>query len=100
YSIPDEATGKEAYPAGTIAMARTQSAHSGGSQFFIVYKDSPALQQSLGTLQYTVFGKVTSGLNVVTAIAAKGTDNSNGQDDGKPKESVELQTLKVVNPPK
>ncbi|MDT4937846.1 MAG: peptidyl-prolyl cis-trans isomerase [Pseudonocardiales bacterium] len=96
YSIPDEATGKETYPAGTIAMARTpQTAHSGGSQFFIVYKDSPALQQQLGTMQYTVFGKVTQGLGVVTAVAAKGSNNANGANDGAPKLPITLQTLKV-----
>jgi peptidyl-prolyl cis-trans isomerase B (cyclophilin B) len=97
YSIPDEATGKEVYPAGTIAMARTQQPHSGGSQFFIVYKDSPNLQQNLGAQQYTVFGTVTKGLNVVQAIAAKGTDNSNGQGDGKPKQPVKLISLTVTS---
>jgi len=96
YTIPDEATGKETYPAGTIAMARTSQAHSGGSQFFIVYKDSPNLVQDLGTLQYTVFGKVTSGLSVVDKVAAKGTDNSNGSGDGKPKLPITLSTLTVA----
>ena len=96
YSIPDEATGKETYPAGTIAMARTSQAHSGGSQFFIVYKDSPNLEQHLGTLQYTVFGKVTKGLNVVDKVAAKGTNNANGPDDGKPKLPITLQKLTIA----
>ena len=72
YSIPDEATGKETYPAGAIAMARTRDPHSGGSQFFIVYKNSPYLMQGLGQQQYTVFGHVTSGLGVVSKIAAAG----------------------------
>jgi peptidyl-prolyl cis-trans isomerase B (cyclophilin B) len=83
YSIPDEATGSEQYPAGTIAMARSSQAHSGGSQFFIVYKDSPSLMQHLGKLQYTVFGTVAQGLNVVTKVAGAGT--SNGSTDGPPK---------------
>jgi peptidyl-prolyl cis-trans isomerase B (cyclophilin B) len=85
YTVPDEATGKETYPAGTVAMARTASPNSGGSQFFIVYKDSPSLAQNLGAQQYTVFGNVTSGLPVVTKIAAAGSDNSNGTGDGAPK---------------
>jgi peptidyl-prolyl cis-trans isomerase B (cyclophilin B) len=96
YTIPDEATGKETYPAGTIAMARTQSAHSGGSQFFIVYKDSPTLQRQLGKLQYTVFGKVTSGLKVVQTVAAAGSDNSYGTDDGKPKLPIKFNSVNVV----
>ena len=97
YSIPDEATGKETYPAGTLAMARTQQAHSGGSQFFIVYKDSPSLQQNLGEQQYTVFGTITKGLDIVTKVAAKGTDNSNGTDDGHPKQPVKFLSMTVTS---
>jgi peptidyl-prolyl cis-trans isomerase B (cyclophilin B) len=96
YTVPDEATGAETYPAGTLAMARTKDPHSGGSQFFIVYKDSPNLEQHLGKLQYTVFGKVTFGLKVVQKVAAKGTDNSNGQGDGKPKLPITLTNINEV----
>ena len=97
YSIPDEATGKETYPAGTLAMARTQQAHSGGSQIFIVDKDSPSLQQNLGEQQYTVFGTITKGLDIVTKVAAKGTDNSNGTDDGHPKQPVKFLSMTVTS---
>ncbi|WP_336604064.1 peptidylprolyl isomerase [Agromyces seonyuensis] len=48
------------YPAGTIAMARSDSQYSQGSQFFIVYADS-TIDGSTGG--YTVVGKVTSGLD-------------------------------------
>jgi peptidyl-prolyl cis-trans isomerase B (cyclophilin B) len=91
YTIPDEATGSEQYPAGTIAMARSSQAHSGGSQFFIVYKDSPSLMQNLGNLQYTIFGTVSNGLSVVDKVAAAGT--SNGSTDGAPKLPIKLTTL-------
>lgn len=98
YTIPDEATGKETYPAGTIAMARTSSAHSGGSQFFLVYRSSPTLQQNLGRLQYTVFGTVKSGLGVVQTVAKAGVA-AGGQSstDGKPKLSVQLTKLTVTS---
>lgn len=96
YTIPDEAEGNENYPAGTIAMARTSQPNSGGSQFFIVYQDSPNLKQNLGQQQYTVFGTVASGLDVVKKVAAAGSDNSNGQGDGKPKLSTEIDTMKVA----
>jgi peptidyl-prolyl cis-trans isomerase B (cyclophilin B) len=93
YTIPDEATGAEAYPAGTIAMGRIPNqAHSGGSQFFIVYKDSPSLQQGLNTQQYTVFGQVSAGLDVVTKVAAGGANPAN---DGKPKLPITLTSLTV-----
>lgn len=60
------------YPAGTIAMARTSNDGSSmGSQFFLVYKDSPIPADSAGG--YTVFGHVTSGMDVLQAIADAGT---------------------------
>lgn len=93
YSVPDEATGKETYPAGTIAMARSSAAHSGGSQFFIVYKNSPNLMQHLGPLQYTVFGKVAAGLNVVKKVAAAGAAGTSG--DGKPKLPITITSMKA-----
>ncbi|MEO9139860.1 MAG: peptidylprolyl isomerase [Jatrophihabitans sp.] len=92
YSIPDEATGRETYPAGTIAMARSNGPHSGGSQFFIVYKDSPNLQQGLGQRQYTVFGKVADGLGVVSKVAAGGADTGT---DGKPNIPLVISRISV-----
>lgn len=102
YSIPDEATGSESYPAGTIAMARSQQAHSGGSQFFIVYKDSPSLKQGLGQLQYTVFGTVSSGLKVVDKVAAGGVATTpaggtpGSTTDGTPKLGITLTKLALA----
>ncbi|WP_456788260.1 peptidylprolyl isomerase [Cellulomonas sp. P5_C5] len=60
------------YPAGTIAMARTSNDGSSmGSQFFLVYEDSPIPADSAGG--YTVFGHITSGMDVLQAIADAGT---------------------------
>jgi len=60
------------YPAGTIAMARTSNDGSSmGSQFFLVYEDSTIPADSAGG--YTVFGRVTSGMDVLQAIADAGT---------------------------
>jgi peptidyl-prolyl cis-trans isomerase B (cyclophilin B) len=57
------------YPRGTLAMARTTDPKKGnGGQFFIVYGDS-TLPDPDG---YTVFGTVTSGLDIVDKIAAAG----------------------------
>ncbi|MEO7126456.1 MAG: peptidylprolyl isomerase [Nakamurella sp.] len=81
YSFNDELSGKEAYGAGTLAMANA-GPNTNGSQFFIVYGDSQ-LPPS-----YTVFGKITAGLNVVQAIADKGT--TNGSQDGAPKDPVTI----------
>ena len=60
------------YPAGTIAMARTgDDGSSMGSQFFLVYQDSPIPADTAGG--YTVFGHITSGMDVLQAIADAGT---------------------------
>jgi len=48
---------------GILSMARSQAPDSAGSQFFIVVSDSPFLDR-----QYTVFGEVTSGMDVVDKI--------------------------------
>jgi peptidyl-prolyl cis-trans isomerase B (cyclophilin B) len=87
YFIPDEATGSESYPAGTIAMARTPQPGSGGSQFFIVYKDSPSLMRHLGSLQYTVFGHVSAGLDAAKRVGAAGATTGT---DGRPKLPMQL----------
>jgi cyclophilin family peptidyl-prolyl cis-trans isomerase len=54
---------KQKHERGTVAMARTQDPDSAGSQFYICFKPAPFLDN-----QYTVFGKVTSGMEVVDAI--------------------------------
>ena len=57
--------------AGTIAMARTPDPHSAAAQFFINTVDNPSLDHRDKTSQgwgYTVFGKVTKGMDVVHKI--------------------------------
>ena len=54
---------------GVLSMARSQSPNSAGSQFFIMPQDAKHLDG-----QYAAFGKVTSGMEVVDAIAAVKTD--------------------------
>ena len=57
---------------GAISMARSRDPDSAGSQFFIVLRDAKFLDG-----QYTVFGKVTSGMEeVVDKIAALSTDSA------------------------
>jgi peptidyl-prolyl cis-trans isomerase B (cyclophilin B) len=74
------------YPAGTVAMANS-GANTNGSQFFLVYKDSPL------PANYTPFGTITGGMDVLNAIAAKGSDSSNGAGDGKPVNPVIMNTV-------
>lgn len=68
YTIQDDPV-TTAYRGGTVAMARTSQPDSAGSQFFIVLDDqaAPALA-AYNT--YAILGEVTSGMDVVDAIAA------------------------------
>ena len=83
YDINRAGTGGSSYPdlkaefselphtRGTLSMARSSDPNSANSQFFICFKDSPFLDR-----QYTVFGKVTKGMEFVDLI--KKGDGSNG----------------------
>ena len=54
---------------GVLSMARSSSPNSAGSQFFIMHQDAKHLDK-----QYAAFGKVTSGMDVVDAIASVQTN--------------------------
>jgi peptidyl-prolyl cis-trans isomerase B (cyclophilin B) len=94
YTIPDENLKDKSlkgnvYPAGTVAMANTGQAHTGGSQFFLVFQDSQ-LPPS-----YTPFGTISdSGMKVLKKIAAAG--ESTGQGDGAPNATVVINKATVT----
>ena len=78
---------------GTICMARTNDPHSATSQFFINLKDNSFLDHTEKTPSgwgYAVFGRVTSGMEIVEAIAAVQTGNS-GHHQDVPLEDVVLE---------
>jgi len=71
-SIENEADNGLRNDRGTVAMARTQDPHSATAQFFIITKDNAFLNHKSKTPEgwgYTVFGKVTQGMEVVDAIS-------------------------------
>lgn len=79
------------YPRGTIAMANTGQPGSNGSQFFLVYDDSPLPPQ------YTVFGTISDeGLATIEQIAAAGDDGSMSAGGGAPNTPVQIQTATVA----
>ena len=65
----------EPFLRGTVGMARAQDPNSANSQFFIMLEDSPHLNN-----QYTVWGKVVKGMDVVDKIK-KGDQLDNGKVD-------------------
>jgi cyclophilin family peptidyl-prolyl cis-trans isomerase len=70
YQFNDEVSANNSNVAGSIAMANS-GPNTQGSQFFINAVDNHSLDRG-----YTVFGKVTSGMDVVTAINNTPTDSS------------------------
>jgi cyclophilin family peptidyl-prolyl cis-trans isomerase len=69
--IPNEAFNGLKNDRGTIAMARTNMPHSATSQFFINTANNTPLnftRKSMNGWGYTVFGKVTKGMDVVDKI--------------------------------
>ncbi len=74
------------YPAGVVAMANS-GANTNGSQFFIVYENTSMRPE------YTIWGKVTKGLEIVKAIAKEGV--ADGTNDGLPKQTIAIERVKV-----
>ncbi|HEV2636819.1 MAG TPA: peptidylprolyl isomerase [Actinocrinis sp.] len=87
YGLPG-ADSTVTYPPGSVAMANSGPG-TNGSQFFLVYRDSP-LPPS-----YTPFGQITQGLDILQKIAAAGTDDANGTGDGNPNTAVQIQSVTV-----
>ena len=83
-NLPTNAEGN--YPAGVVAMANSGQ-NTNGSQFFIVYADT-SLPPS-----YTIWGKVTKGLEIVQMVAKSGV--MDGKKDGLPKQKIGIEKVKV-----
>lgn len=66
YKFKDELNDSYGYDRGVVAMANSGS-NTNGSQFFIMLKDTPISDRGMGKL-YTIFGRVTEGLDVVDAL--------------------------------
>ena len=76
------------YPRGTVAMAN-RGPGTNGSQFFLVYKDSPLPPN------YPIWGQLTAGLDRIEAIAAAGT--LTGSTDGPPAQPLVINNA-VITP--
>lgn len=66
---------------GTVAMARTSDPNSAKAQFFINLDDNWNLDKTPQNPGYTVFGKVTKGMDVVDKIASVPVGSAGGHDD-------------------
>ena len=90
YSFKDENLEGATYDRGTVAMANSGPG-TNGSQFFLVYEDSSLPPN------FTPFGEITAGLDVLEKIAAAGSDESSGVGDGKPNLPVQIENV-VIKP--
>ncbi len=108
WSIPYEnypAYAPNNFPEGTVAMAEARPLDDGRpyptSSFFLVYKDSTlgysTYPTKIGnvTVYYSIWGRITKGLDVVKAIAAAGSDNSRGDGDGAPNQKTMILSAQV-----
>jgi peptidyl-prolyl cis-trans isomerase B (cyclophilin B) len=74
---------KKSHKRGIVSMARSANPDSAGSQFFICVSDSLFLDG-----QYTVFGEVTSGMDVADKIVSLSRDSNDN-----PKERIEMEVV-------
>jgi peptidyl-prolyl cis-trans isomerase B (cyclophilin B) len=76
---------------GVLSMARSQNPNSAGSQFFLMLGPAPFLDN-----QYTAFGKVIKGDDVLGKIGDTQVVASRGGEKSKPTKRVEVQSVKIV----
>src|SRR5580692_10552999 len=76
---------------GVISMARSQDPNSAGSQFFICLADARFLDK-----QYTAFGKLTKGDDVLGKLGDTPTTRSGGGENSKPTARVGVESIKIV----
>ena len=77
---------------GTLAMARTTDPNSNGGQFFIVYKET-VLKDPAG---YSIFGRITSGMDIVDKIAAAGASQPDASGNTAPVQPISILKVDVT----
>jgi len=88
YKFDDEPFEGE-YSRGTIAMANS-GPNTNGSQFFIMHQDYPLPKN------YVIFGKVTSGIEVVDKIASSPVEANSMGEVSKPTTPVKIQSVEIL----
>jgi peptidyl-prolyl cis-trans isomerase B (cyclophilin B) len=89
YEFADENLTGATYTAGTVAMANVGRPGTNGSQFFLVF------QQTQLPANYTPFGTITKGLDILQNVAKAGTSCTYNAGGGVPKEKVIINSVTV-----
>ncbi len=76
---------------GVLSMARSADPDSAGSQFFIMLGRSPHLDR-----QYTAFGKLIKGEDVLTNIGDTPVERGPGGENSKPTKRITVESVKIV----
>jgi peptidyl-prolyl cis-trans isomerase B (cyclophilin B) len=90
YTIKQEFNRRRHLP-GVLSMARSSDPDSAGSQFFICHGDATFLDRN-----YTAFGELIAGNDVLDKIAATPVRSSFGGENSQPTERVEILSVKIV----
>ncbi|MCS6243325.1 MAG: peptidylprolyl isomerase [Opitutus sp.] len=90
YKVKAEFNAK-AHVRGVISMARSASPDSAGCQFFICHGDASFLNK-----QYTAFGQLVAGDDVLEKIATVATTNGGGGEKSTPTQRVEVESIRIV----
>lgn len=88
---PGTASYKAGYVKGVLAMAN-RGANTNTSQFFIMLRDNTTLPKN-----YTIFGKVVKGIEVVDRIGQVEIEPQMGPTDGRPKVDVVIKKVRVMH---
>ena len=76
---------------GVLSMARSQDPNSAGSQFFVCLADAKFLDG-----QYTAFGKVIDGDDVLEAIGSVETTFAGGREKSRPTRRMSVESVQIV----
>lgn len=85
---------------GTIAMARTSNVHSATAQFFINVSNNGFLNFTAPSQRgygYTVFGKVTNGMDVINKIGKTPTGSGGPFPRDVPKSTIIIETIELIS---
>jgi peptidyl-prolyl cis-trans isomerase B (cyclophilin B) len=90
YQFDEENLEGATYPRGTVAMAKTAAPGTSGSQFFLVFQDTPLPPE------YTPFARITGGLEVLDAVAAAGAAPQDENGTTAPNTPVQITAVEVA----